>query len=177
MSSGWVLADLLTRKIKLRITARNVLGTLYRYLFETVRIRILIKHSDPDPYKTEKQGPYPYQSEKQYPESVSKWSGSAALVGRWWFMSQDTYLGTTLWRRHFAVFLRLFNIIYTVRSEDVANIVHTPWEYIFIVYAVKSFCQGCELYIYIYISISVVEQNSAHVIPVIAVKKANSYLP
>jgi hypothetical protein len=80
MLSGWVLADLQTREIKLRITARNVLGTLY--LFETVRIRIHIKHSDPDPYQIEKQDPDPYQSEKQDPGPVSKWSGSAALVGR-----------------------------------------------------------------------------------------------
>jgi hypothetical protein len=44
------------------------------YLFETVRIRIRIKWSDPDPYQIEKQDPYPdtYQSEKQDPDPYQK---------------------------------------------------------------------------------------------------------
>ncbi len=40
----------------------------YDYLLETVRIRIRIKQSDPDPYQIEKQDPDPYQSEKQDPD-------------------------------------------------------------------------------------------------------------
>ncbi len=47
----------------------TVLGT---YLFETVRIRIRIKQSDPDSYKMEKQDPDPYQSEKQDPDPYQK---------------------------------------------------------------------------------------------------------
>jgi hypothetical protein len=44
------------------------------YLFETVRIRIRIKQSDPDPYQIEKQDTDkdPYQSEKQGPDPDQK---------------------------------------------------------------------------------------------------------
>jgi hypothetical protein len=55
MLAVWLPADLLTRKIKLRSV---------HYFFETVRIRIRIKLSDPDPYLSEKSDPNPCQSEK-----------------------------------------------------------------------------------------------------------------
>jgi hypothetical protein len=67
----------------------TVLGTL-PYLFKTVRIRICIKQSDPNPYQIEKQDTDQYQIEKQDqylsekqgsgPGYVSKWSGSATLA-------------------------------------------------------------------------------------------------
>ncbi len=40
----------------------------YHYFFETVRIQIRIKQSDPDLYQIEKLYPDPYQSEKQDPD-------------------------------------------------------------------------------------------------------------
>jgi hypothetical protein len=40
----------------------------YHYLFETVRIRIRTKQSDPDLHQIEKLYPDPYQSEKQDPD-------------------------------------------------------------------------------------------------------------
>ncbi len=64
MPAGWVLADLLTRKIKLRCIKSTVLGT---NIFEMERIQIRIKQSDPDqiekpdPYQSEKEDPDPYQ--------------------------------------------------------------------------------------------------------------------
>ncbi len=58
MPFGWVLLDLLTRKIKLRCIKSTVLGTLP---FEMVTIRIRIKQLDPDPYQSDKQDPDPEQ--------------------------------------------------------------------------------------------------------------------
>jgi hypothetical protein len=59
MPSGWVLVDLLTKKIKLRCiksTAFFYIGTL------PVRIRISIEQSALDPYQIDKQDPDPYQN-------------------------------------------------------------------------------------------------------------------
>jgi hypothetical protein len=53
MPFGWVLLDLLTRKIEFKIYKKYC----FSYLFETVRIWTRIKQSDHDPYKTEKQDP------------------------------------------------------------------------------------------------------------------------
>ncbi len=68
MPDVWLLEGLLTRKIKLgcikSMVTGTVLGVHYRYLFETVRIRICVnmKNSDPDSYKSEKPDPNPYQN-------------------------------------------------------------------------------------------------------------------
>jgi hypothetical protein len=51
MFSGWVLADLLTRKIKLRCVKSTVLGTVP-----------LWNGKDLDPYRSEKQDSDPYQN-------------------------------------------------------------------------------------------------------------------
>jgi hypothetical protein len=59
MPFGWVLLDLLTRKIKLGCINSTVLE---HYLFETIRIRIRIKQSDADPYQMEKQDPDLYKN-------------------------------------------------------------------------------------------------------------------
>jgi hypothetical protein len=56
-----VLADLLTRKIKLRCIKSTVLGTLP-----------ILNGKDPDPYQIKKQDPDPYQSEKQDPDPYQK---------------------------------------------------------------------------------------------------------
>ncbi len=73
MPSGWILVDLLTRKVKLRCIKSTVLFWVH-YLFETLRIwiRIRIKQLDLDQYQIEKQDPYPYQSEKQDPDLDEK---------------------------------------------------------------------------------------------------------
>ncbi len=82
MPSGWVLVDLLIRKIKLRCIKSAVVGMVY-YLCEMVRIQIRIKQLDPDLYHIEKQDPDtdPYQSESRIGfGSVLKGSGYATLV-------------------------------------------------------------------------------------------------
>jgi hypothetical protein len=47
MPAVWLLVDLQTRKIKLSF----IKSTVLYYLFETVRIRIRIRQTDPDPYQ------------------------------------------------------------------------------------------------------------------------------
>ncbi len=58
MPFGWVLLDLLARKIKLRCIRSTVLGTSLP----------LWNCKDPDPDQIEKQDPDPYQIEKQDPD-------------------------------------------------------------------------------------------------------------
>jgi hypothetical protein len=73
MPSGWVLVDLLTKKMKLRCI-KSTLFWLY-YLFEMVRIRISVKKSDPDPNQIKKHDPDLYQSEMQDPDLDQKGLG------------------------------------------------------------------------------------------------------
>jgi hypothetical protein len=61
MPAGWVIADVMTGKIKFRLRKSTVIGTL---LLENVRIRIHIKYLDL--YQSEKSDPD--QSEKQDPD-------------------------------------------------------------------------------------------------------------
>ncbi len=74
---------LLTRKNQVRgIKSTIILGTVGT-LFEKVRIRILIKKSDPDPHRMKGSDPDPYHIENRIQIKMEWISNTAAYLWRW----------------------------------------------------------------------------------------------